>query len=529
MDIAGSNINLYGTNSNHGTEDKDENLKELISSCKSLSKYESSSFRSLWPQIVASLIAAAFHIGNGTSMAYSAVLIAQLKEPDSEIKTTDQENSWIASVLIIAVLFSSTLSGILMDNLGRLNTIKLASIPGVLGWSITALSNQVSLIIVGRILVGVSAAWGTSPGLVYISEISSSHIRMSLMALAPTYVAFGMILMYLGGYLIHWRLLAWLSTIFMVTPAILCCFIHESPSWLILKGKPRRAQKSLEWLHRYQPNPADKSETYAELQLKLLQEEQKKSEEQSKNRKVNGIRAVIKEFMKPTGYKPILTLCGLFFFHHFSGLYITMFYSISFIEEAGTSMNAYIASILIGTVRLIMSIAGLFILKMFRRRTLLMFSCLFMSLWMFVAGLYTSWIQDGTSTAKWVPVMSLLLYVIFSTIGFLNIPAMLIAELFPLEIRGIGYSITYSFYCLFMFTALHSYYNLRNFFGGATHLQWFFSVMCLAGLVYTYIFVPETKGKKLESITEYFRKGCVYIGRDIDDEDCGRNNTKLEV
>ncbi|VEN61856.1 unnamed protein product [Callosobruchus maculatus] len=217
-----------------------------------------------WPvKIVASLIAAAFHIGNGTSMAYSAVLIAQLKEPESEIKTTDQENSWIA--------------------------------------------------------------WGTSPGLVYISEISSSHIRMSLMALAPTYVAF------------------------------------------------------------------------------------------------------------------------------------------------------------------------------------------------------------GTSNAKWVPVMSLLLYVIFSTVGFLNIPAMLIAELFPLEIRGIGYSITYSFYCLFMFTALHSYYNLRNFFGGATHLQWFFSVMCLAGLVYTYIFIPETKGKKLESITEYFRKGCVYIGRDIDDEDCGRNNRKVEV
>ncbi|CAH1962961.1 unnamed protein product [Acanthoscelides obtectus] len=84
-----------GTNTNNETEEKDENLKELISSCISLSKYESRSFKSLWPQIVAALIAAAFHIGNGTSMAYSAVLIAQLKEPGSEIKTTDQQNSWI--------------------------------------------------------------------------------------------------------------------------------------------------------------------------------------------------------------------------------------------------------------------------------------------------------------------------------------------------------------------------------------------------------------------------------------------------
>lgn len=510
--IGASCISLYCPENNITLNEKDENIKELVQSCKSLSDYESKSIKSLVPQIIASLIAASFHIGNGISLAYSAILISQLKRPESDIKSTESQNSWMASVLIVVIPFSSVFSGMMMDNLGRLNTIKIAGIPGVIGWSIIAIAPNVPWIIFGRLLVGISAAWGTSPGIVYITEIASVNLRMSLMAIAPAYVSLGMVLTYLGGWIMHWRTIAWISNAFLVVPCITCMFIHESPSWLIWKGKLEAAKKALDWMHKYQPSPENCKETYAELQFNLLQEEQQKKKEENANSNNKGIKAVIHEFLKPTGYKPIIILNGLFFFQHFSGIYITMFYSISFIEEAGSSVNPFLASILIGAVRLVMSILSIYILKTFCRRSLMLISTFSMAICMFVAGLFTKWIQEDATTMKWVPVLALLIYVIASTIGLLPIPTMLIAELFPLEIRGIGYSVSYSLNCMFMFAALQSYFDLNTFFGGATNLQWFFACICLGGLVYSYIFVPETFGMTLKDITEYFKTNWLYIG-----------------
>ncbi|KAJ8950785.1 hypothetical protein NQ318_011279 [Aromia moschata] len=510
--IGASTISLFKPENTIKLDATNENTKELVGSVKSLNVYESKKLKCLVPQLIASLIVASFHIGNGISLAYSAVLISQLEEPDSELKATKTQSSWIASVLIVVIPFSSVFSGLMMDGLGRLNTIKIAGIPGVIGWSLIAIAPNVHVIIFGRLLVGISAAWGTSPGIVYITEIASANLRMSLMAIAPTYVSLGMVLTYLGGWILHWRTLAWISNIFIVTPCIMCMFIHDSPSWLILKGKLEAAQKSLDWIHKYQPKPDQKNETYAELQFKLLQGEQEKNKAEKAKQGKKGAKAIVHEFLKPTGYKPICILNGLFFFQHFSGVYITMFYSISFIQEAGSSINAFLASVMIGIVRLIMSIFSIYILKRFRRRTLMFASTFGMAVCMFIAGLYTMWIKEGTTTMKWVPVIALLVYVVSSTIGLLPIPNMLIAELFPLEIRGIGYSISYSLGCMFMFAALQSYYTLNKLFGGATNLQWFFAVVCLGGLVYSYIFLPETLGMRLSDITEYFKERWVYIG-----------------
>lgn len=73
-------------------------------------------------------------------------------------------------------------------------------------------------------------------------------------------------------------------------------------------------------------------ESYAELQLYYLQKEhQAKLEEQLSSGKY-GAMAKAKEFLKPTGYKPILILSGLFLMQQFSGIYITLFYSVTFFQ-----------------------------------------------------------------------------------------------------------------------------------------------------------------------------------------------------
>lgn len=97
-------------------------------------------------------------------------------------------------------------------------------------------------------------------------------------------------------------------------------------------------------------------------------------------------------------------------------------------------------------------------------------------------------------------------------IGLLPIPWTMTAELFPIEIRGVAHSIAYSIANIIMFASVQSYYGLTDMFGGASGLQWFFAVIALTASVYTLVFLPETHGKKLSEITEYFNHNTIFLG-----------------
>lgn len=158
-----------------------------------------------------------------------------------------------------------------------------------------------------------------------------------------------------------------------------------------------------------------------------------------------------------------------------------------------------------------------------------MTSCVGMAICMCVSGLFTKWTIEGikikfirsiginiyfilgTTRLTWVPVVCLIFYVITSMIGLLPIPWTMTAELFPLEIRGVAQSISYAIANILMFLAVQSYPSLTNLLGGIVYAQWFFAVISLIGLVYVFAFLPETHGKKLNDIVEYFVDNTLYL------------------
>lgn len=489
----------------------EQEFREIIVSCKSLSYYESKRFKSLIPQIFACFIAASFHIVVGIALAYSAILVPQLEAENSDIPVTKSQSSWIASLIVVAVPFGSMLGGFLMEAFGRLNTIKLAALPGMAGWTLIANATNIEMLIIGRLLTGLASALGTSPAIVYITEVARADLRGSLIAAAPTFASLGMVIAYLKGWYMSWRLVAWLCNIYTIVPAIMIFIIPESPIWLVSKGKVEEAAKSLAWINKYQPQPINKNETLAEMQLAALQKEHENKMSEQKNQ---DFTTRIKGFTKPTGYKPLLILMGLFFFQQFSGIYITLFYAVTFFEAVGSDVDAYLASILIGTVRLIMSVFNTWMLKRFKRRPLVMTSAAGMAICMAVSGLYTLWIHEKKTTLTWVPVVCIILYVVTSMIGLLTIPWTMTAELFPTEIRGLAHSVAYSIANLIMFASVQSYRDLSRLLGGSHGVQWFFAVVSVAGMIYAWIFLPETHGKKLIEIQQYFETNTIYLGQE---------------
>lgn len=67
-----------------------------------------------------------------------------------------------------------------------------------------------------------------------------------------------MVLTFLKGWLLNWRVVAWTCLGYTVVPCFLIMLIPESPAWLVSKGRIEQASKSLAWINKYQPQPENK-------------------------------------------------------------------------------------------------------------------------------------------------------------------------------------------------------------------------------------------------------------------------------
>jgi SP family facilitated glucose transporter-like MFS transporter 8 len=279
------------------------------------------------------------------------------------------------------------------------------------------------------------------------------------------------------------------------------CAVPESPPWLASHGRDTEALSALLWLRR---NPAT-----AEAELSELMETVSKQNNNShlssvsrKRRNTLAVKNVLMPFFRPTAWKPFIILLLFFAFQEGSGIYIILYYAVNLFQEVGTGLNEYVASIVVGGVRLVMSVVGTILVNSFGRKTLAVVSGLGMAISMVAGGSYEYFYSNLPSTNRplaWVPLICVLGHVCVSMIGFLQLPWVMNGELFPLAIRGVMGGIVASLAHLFIFASVKTYPDLMHAIGTYGTL-WFFGAAGLLGAVYCYVFLPETRGKTLREI-----------------------------
>ena len=85
------------------------------------------------------------------------------------------------------------------------------------------------------------------------------------------------------------------------------------------------------------------------------------------------------------------------------------------------------------------------------------------------------------------------------SIGLSPISWLLVGEMFPLEYRNIGPSITTAFSYVCAFVGVKTFVDLRENVG-LHGTFWTYSVISFLALIFTLVFVPETKGKTLDEM-----------------------------
>lgn len=448
-------------------------------------------------QVAAAFIACFGSVNTGMVMGFSAVAIPQLMDENATLRITAEEASWVASLSSIGTPCGCILSAYLTDFLGRKQTLVLTEVPAIIGWIIIAVAPSTGWIYAGRILTGVSSGMIGAPSRVYTAEVSQPHLRGILSSLASVDASLGVTLEYLIGSLCDWKLCAWISSTVPVFSILTCLLLPESPSWLITSGKKQKCFNSLKKLRG--------STCDVQREVNTLIEFSERNHSRTANAKEKGL------LCHSSVIKPFFILTTYFFIYQMSGSSTLTFYVVTIFEDFGKTENKYSLTVLIGVARLLFTIAGCVLMLRCRRRTLTFISSIGCGIFMLLLGVYgfllDFWKSNNIEPIfTWIPVISIFMTIIMSTIGYLIVPWVMIGELYPTKVRGLVGGLTTALCHLFMFFAVKTYPHLRTALTKSGPFLLYGSIS-LIGTIFLLIFLPETKDKTLQEIEERFSQG----------------------
>lgn len=112
--------------------------------------------------------------------------------------------------------------------------------------------------------------------------------------------------------------------------------------------------------------------------------------------------------------------------------------------------------------------------------------------------------EEASAACGWLPLASLIVFVVAYSIGLGPVPFLVMGEIFPAEYRNALGSVSSSFNLTCTFVVVRTFPDLSLALG-QHGVFWFYAASCALSVLFVGLAVPETKGKTLEEIGRLFR------------------------
>jgi hypothetical protein len=99
----------------------------------------------------------------------------------------------------------------------------------------------------------------------------------------------------------------------------------------------------------------------------------------------------------------------------------------------------------------------------------------------------------------WIPLLCVVTFVTAFSLGINPISWLLVGEIFPLEYRNIGPSMATGFSYICAFAGVKTFVDMRENIG-LSGTFWTYAGLSVIGLIFSLVFVPETKGRTLDEM-----------------------------
>ncbi|CAA7394024.1 unnamed protein product [Spirodela intermedia] len=305
--------------------------------------------------------------GYDTGVISGALLYIRDDFPSVDRKTWLQES--IVSMAVAGAIAGAAVGGFANDKFGRRSSILAADLLFFVGAAAMAAAPSPSLLVVGRVLVGLGVGMASMTAPLYISESSPARIRGALVSTNGFLITGGQFLSYLINLAFTkapgtWRWMLGIAGVPALVQFVLMVFLPESPRWLYRKGREEEAETILRRIY-----PAH--EVDGELQ-DLKDSVQAEIREEGSSEKVNFVK-----LWKTTAVRRGLVAgVGLQVFQQFVGINTVMYYSPTIVQLAGFASNqtALLLSLITSGLNALGSVVSIYFIDRTGRKKLLIIS-----------------------------------------------------------------------------------------------------------------------------------------------------------
>ncbi|KAJ9581438.1 hypothetical protein L9F63_023370 [Diploptera punctata] len=452
-------------------------------------KIQGSQRSKVLPQYVAALAANLASATAGCVLGWTSPALPKIKDtPENEgwVTITENESSWIGSLAPLGSVCGPFLAGYLADKIGRRMTLLGTALPFILSWALLSFASAPGLMYFSRLLLGIAVGMVFTVLPMYVGEISENRVRGSLGSLMQLLIVGGILFEYVLGPYVSYTALIIGSGLFPIFFAVAFYFVPESPYQHIANGQVEEAAKSLMWLRGQ--NRKNVQEEINSIQASLEETLQNKSK--------------LSDLIATRGnIKALYLSLGLVTFQQLSGINAVLFYSQDIFRASGSSISPAVATIIVGVVMFLASAVTPLVVDKLGRRLLLLVSAII------VLGVYFKMSSDPSSVENigWLPVVSLVIYIIVYSIGFGPLPWAVMGELFPTNVKSNASACTAAFCWFIAFFITKFFGDIAEALGSHTAF-WIFAGCTFIAAAFVFFLLPETKGKSLQEIQDILNK-----------------------
>ena len=441
----------------------------------------------------------------GILFGYDTAVISGTTEiVKNQFHLTGMMEGWYVGCALIGSICGVLVAGSLSDYLGR----KLTMLISAALFSISAIGcavcgsfdGLVAFRIVGGVGIGIVSI--VSP--IYISEVSPAKIRGTLVSLYQLAVTVGFLLAYLMNWVIDanidptlagtdvtlWQKMmhteAWRGMLGSETlPALLffliIFFIPESPKWLVVNGKLDKASVVLGKIY------ASENEVKEEI----------KTTQASLNGETKGAWS---DLLKPGILIAVIAGSAIAILGQFMGVNAVLYYGPKIFSDAGFD-NPMFSTVLVGVVNMVTTVLAVFIIDKVGRKQLIYWGVSGMILCLLAIGTYFAW-GPALGLGNGFMLTFFLAYVFCCAISISAIVFVLLSEMYPNSVRGramsiAGFALWIGTYLIGQLTpVLLGWSQAGTFF--------IFAACCVPYMLIMWKVIPETTGKTLEDIEQYW-------------------------
>ncbi|MBT1165604.1 sugar porter family MFS transporter [Bifidobacterium simiarum] len=405
---------------------------------------------------------------------------------------TPAHEGLIVSSIFIGGVVGVGVSGFLSDRIGRRKVMMFGALFFFIAGLFAAFTQSPEQLIAARIIGGLGIGLSSSISITYVTECAPAKWRGTLSSMYQFLCIIGIFLTNIINFCIAqsgshawgvstgWR---WVLGIGAAPALVLFVFMllaPESPRFLMQSGKQEQGFKILE---RINGTEGAREEAKAiEASIKLDQS------------------GSFSELFGPGLRKALMVGIFLAVFNQAVGQNTISFYGPTIFRNAGFGGNSeFLASTMVGGVELVFTVVGMVLIDRAGRKPLMLWGTALMAAFAIAMALTFMFNAPGV------------LVVVFAC-GFIAAFAfsmgpvtwVMIPELFPTHLRGRASGLCGVF--IWGTAWLVGQFTPMMFAGwGGQGMFLFFAALDIIGFLGVRFLVPETKGKRLEEIEEFFR------------------------